>query len=175
MSLLQATLEAAPCAATDRHDLAGVRFRRGPLALSSGAGSGAQVAIGTGVLGGIVTATVLAVFLVPLFFLVVGRLFRLRKAPRTGTSPRIPTGKPDAPSETLAPHPGTVRRAARRLPTDASAAARWPRSFGQRPRPSGQAGRLATTVHRPAAATDDRLRAGAIRRASLNSAVLFPP
>ena len=62
-----------------------------PLALSSGAGSGAQVAIGTGVLGGIVTATVLAVFLVPLFFLVVGRLFRLRKAPRTGNSPQIPT------------------------------------------------------------------------------------
>ncbi|MBH4056124.1 efflux RND transporter permease subunit [Pseudomonas aeruginosa] len=59
--------------------------------LSSGAGSGAQVAIGTGVLGGIVTATVLAVFLVPLFFLVVGRLFRLRKAPRTGNSPQIPT------------------------------------------------------------------------------------
>ncbi|MCV0122473.1 hypothetical protein KUC87_26380 [Pseudomonas aeruginosa] len=41
--------------------------------------------------GGIVTATVLAVFLVPLFFLVVGRLFRLRKAPRTGNSPQIPT------------------------------------------------------------------------------------
>ncbi|WP_416354379.1 hypothetical protein, partial [Pseudomonas aeruginosa] len=38
-----------------------------------------------------VTATVLAVFLVPLFFLVVGRLFRLRKAPRTGNSPQIPT------------------------------------------------------------------------------------
>ncbi len=29
--------------------------------------------------------------LVPLFFLVVGRLFRLRKAPRTGNSPQIPT------------------------------------------------------------------------------------
>ena len=37
-----------------------------PLALA-GARSGAQIAIGTGVLGGIITATVLAIFLVPLF------------------------------------------------------------------------------------------------------------
>ncbi|HHM6985093.1 TPA: multidrug efflux RND transporter permease subunit MexY [Pseudomonas aeruginosa] len=92
MSLLQATLEAArlrlrPIVMTSLAFGFGVI----PLALSSGAGSGAQVAIGTGVLGGIVTATVLAVFLVPLFFLVVGRLFRLRKAPRTGNSPQIPT------------------------------------------------------------------------------------
>ncbi|MER1194634.1 multidrug efflux RND transporter permease subunit MexY [Pseudomonas aeruginosa] len=92
MSLLQATLEAArlrlrPIVMTSLAFGFGVV----PLALSSGAGSGAQVAIGTGVLGGIVTATVLAVFLVPLFFLVVGRLFRLRKAPRTGNSPQIPT------------------------------------------------------------------------------------
>ena len=42
-----------------------------PLAFSTGAGSGAQVAIGSAVLGGIITATVLAVFLVPLFFLAV--------------------------------------------------------------------------------------------------------
>ena len=44
-----------------------------PLAFSSGAGSGAQVAVGSAVLGGIITATVLAIFLVPLFFqMVVG-------------------------------------------------------------------------------------------------------
>ncbi len=42
-----------------------------PLAFSSGAGSGAQVAIGSAVLGGIITATVLAIFFVPLFFLTV--------------------------------------------------------------------------------------------------------
>jgi multidrug efflux pump len=42
-----------------------------PLAFSSGAGSGAQVAVGNAVLGGIITATVLAIFLVPLFFQVV--------------------------------------------------------------------------------------------------------
>ena len=42
-----------------------------PLASSTGAGSGAQVAIGSAVLGGIITATILAVFFVPLFFLSV--------------------------------------------------------------------------------------------------------
>ena len=42
-----------------------------PLAISSGAGSGSQHAIGTGVIGGMITATVLAVFWVPLFFVAV--------------------------------------------------------------------------------------------------------
>ena len=42
-----------------------------PLAISSGAGSGSQHAIGTGVIGGMITATVLAVFWVPLFFVLV--------------------------------------------------------------------------------------------------------
>jgi hydrophobe/amphiphile efflux-1 (HAE1) family protein len=45
-----------------------------PLVLSTGAGSGSQNAIGTGVAGGMVTGTVLAVFLVPVFFVVVRRL-----------------------------------------------------------------------------------------------------
>ena len=52
-----------------------------PLALATGAASGAQAAIGTGVLGGIVTATVLAIFLVPLFFLIVGRALGMRVRP----------------------------------------------------------------------------------------------
>ncbi|MGE8626012.1 multidrug efflux RND transporter permease subunit [Achromobacter denitrificans] len=52
-----------------------------PLALATGAASGAQAAIGTGVLGGIITATVLAVFLVPLFFLIVGRVLGMRARP----------------------------------------------------------------------------------------------
>ena len=51
-----------------------------PLAFSTGAASGAQIAIGTSVLGGIMTATVLAVFFVPLFFLVVGRWMRVPTA-----------------------------------------------------------------------------------------------
>jgi multidrug efflux pump len=42
-----------------------------PLALASGAGSGAQNAVGTGVIGGMLAATFLAIFFVPLFFVVV--------------------------------------------------------------------------------------------------------
>jgi len=47
-----------------------------PLAIASGAGSGAQNAIGIGVIGGVVAGTVLAVLFVPLFFVLVLRLFR---------------------------------------------------------------------------------------------------
>lgn len=47
-----------------------------PLALASGAGSASQRAIGTGVLGGILTGTALAVIFVPVFFVVVRRLFK---------------------------------------------------------------------------------------------------
>ena len=46
-----------------------------PLALATGAGSASQRAIGTGVLGGMATAMVLAVLFVPVFFVVVRRLF----------------------------------------------------------------------------------------------------
>ncbi|WP_139151521.1 efflux RND transporter permease subunit, partial [Salmonella enterica] len=46
-----------------------------PLVISAGAGFGAQNAVGTGVLGGMVTATVLAIFFVPVFFVVVRRRF----------------------------------------------------------------------------------------------------
>ncbi|MGJ7523175.1 efflux RND transporter permease subunit [Variovorax sp. LT1P1] len=47
-----------------------------PLVIASGAGSASQRAIGTGVLGGMVTGTVLAVFFVPVFFVVVRTLFK---------------------------------------------------------------------------------------------------
>jgi hydrophobe/amphiphile efflux-1 (HAE1) family protein len=47
-----------------------------PLALSSGAGAGGQNAIGWAVVGGMLSATVLAIFFVPTFFRVVKRLFR---------------------------------------------------------------------------------------------------
>ena len=49
-----------------------------PLAISTGAGSGGQNDIGTGVVGGMVTATVLAIFFVPLFFVLVRRAFKGR-------------------------------------------------------------------------------------------------
>ena len=47
-----------------------------PLVLATGAGSASQRAIGTGVMGGMITATVLAVFFVPVFFVVVRRIFK---------------------------------------------------------------------------------------------------
>ena len=47
-----------------------------PLALASGAGSASQRAIGTGVIGGMLTGTVLAVLFVPIFFVVVRSLFK---------------------------------------------------------------------------------------------------
>jgi len=47
-----------------------------PLAFASGASSASQRAIGTAVLGGMITATVLAVFFVPVFFVVIRRLFK---------------------------------------------------------------------------------------------------
>ncbi|EOV2225860.1 TPA: multidrug efflux RND transporter permease subunit TbtB [Pseudomonas aeruginosa] len=50
-----------------------------PMALASGAGAGSQHSVATGVVGGMVTATVLAVFFVPLFYVVVVKLFEGRK------------------------------------------------------------------------------------------------
>jgi multidrug efflux pump len=50
-----------------------------PLALATGAGSGGQNAIGTGVIGGMLSATILAIVLVPVFFVVVLRLFRVQR------------------------------------------------------------------------------------------------
>ncbi|MDD2545887.1 MAG: efflux RND transporter permease subunit [Burkholderiaceae bacterium] len=47
-----------------------------PLAISTGAGSASQRAIGTGVIGGMLTGTVLAVLLVPIFFVLVRSLFK---------------------------------------------------------------------------------------------------
>lgn len=49
-----------------------------PMATSSGAGSASQHAVGTGVIGGMLAATFLAIFFVPLFFVVVRRRFPLR-------------------------------------------------------------------------------------------------
>ena len=52
-----------------------------PLALASGAGSGAQNAVGTGVIGGMLASTFLAIFFVPLFFVLVMGWFRVRPKP----------------------------------------------------------------------------------------------
>ncbi len=50
-----------------------------PLAIASGAGSGAQRAIGTGVLGGMILGTALGVFFIPLFFVVINRMFNRKQ------------------------------------------------------------------------------------------------
>ncbi|MBK5142947.1 efflux RND transporter permease subunit [Budviciaceae bacterium BWR-B9] len=77
--LIEATLEAVrmrlrPILMTSLAFMLGVL----PLAISSGAGSGSQNAVGTGVLGGMVSATILAIFFVPVFFVVVRRRFSKR-------------------------------------------------------------------------------------------------
>ena len=74
--LIEATLDAVrmrlrPILMTSLAFILGVM----PLVISTGAGSGAQNAVGTGVMGGMVTATVLAIFFVPVFFVVVRRRF----------------------------------------------------------------------------------------------------
>ncbi|MDO6405696.1 efflux RND transporter permease subunit [Pantoea phytobeneficialis] len=46
-----------------------------PLAISTGAGANSRIAIGTGIIGGTISATLLAIFLVPLFFVLVRRVF----------------------------------------------------------------------------------------------------
>uniref|UniRef100_UPI000AF05293 efflux RND transporter permease subunit n=1 Tax=Pseudomonas corrugata TaxID=47879 RepID=UPI000AF05293 len=50
-----------------------------PLAISTGAGSGSQHAIGTVVIGGMITATVLAIFWVPLFFVTISSIGRRKQ------------------------------------------------------------------------------------------------
>ncbi|MDP2111177.1 MAG: efflux RND transporter permease subunit [Thiobacillus sp.] len=47
-----------------------------PLAIATGAGSGAQNAVGTGVLGGTIAGTAIGIFFIPLFYVVIKRIFR---------------------------------------------------------------------------------------------------
>jgi len=57
-----------------------------PLAIASGAGSGSQNAIGVGVLGGMLTATFLGIFFVPVFFVLVRARFGRKAAPAAGAN-----------------------------------------------------------------------------------------
>jgi multidrug efflux pump len=50
-----------------------------PLAISSGAGANSRISIGTGIIGGTLTATILGILLVPLFFVLVRGLFPKRR------------------------------------------------------------------------------------------------
>ncbi len=78
--LMEATLEAVrirlrPILMTSLAFILGVL----PLVKATGAGSGSQNAIGTGVMGGMISATVLAIFFVPLFFVVIRRIFKAKE------------------------------------------------------------------------------------------------
>ena len=52
-----------------------------PLTIANGAGAGAQRAIGTGVLGGMIVGTFFGLFFVPLFFVVIQRVFVRQRKP----------------------------------------------------------------------------------------------
>ena len=91
--LVEATLEAAkqrlrPILMTSFAFILGVT----PLAIASGAGSGAQNAIGIGVMGGMLAATVLGIFFVPLLFVTVRRIFKGKQVDAPGAvSESVPT------------------------------------------------------------------------------------
>ncbi|MEO5352764.1 MAG: multidrug efflux RND transporter permease subunit [Magnetococcus sp. XQGC-1] len=76
MPLIEATLEACrmrfrPIVMTSAAFILGVM----PLALSTGAGAASRRAIGSGVMGGMISATVLGLFLIPVLFLIIRRIF----------------------------------------------------------------------------------------------------
>ena len=82
LGLVEATLEAArqrlrPILMTSLAFILGVA----PLAFATGAGSGAQNSIGIGVMGGMIAATVLGIFFVPLLFVTVARIFPAKVVP----------------------------------------------------------------------------------------------
>ncbi|MGH8085426.1 MAG: efflux RND transporter permease subunit [Lysobacter sp.] len=92
MELVQATMQAV----RDRLRpilMTSLAFGMGvlPLAIATGAGSGAQRAIGTGVLGGMIVGALLGLFFIPLFFVVVQRLFGGKRA-ATGPALDAPAG-----------------------------------------------------------------------------------
>src|SRR5437667_10247918 len=88
--LIEATLEAIhlrlrPILMTSFAFILGVM----PLALSVGAGSASRNAIGTGVAGGMLAATALGIFLIPVFYVVVRRIFKLKSNPSAAPQPDI--------------------------------------------------------------------------------------
>ncbi len=95
MHLIEATVAAArqrlrPILMTSMAFILGVL----PLAIATGAGAGGRIAIGTGVIGGMLTATVLAVFLVPVFFVSVRSVFGDRQRHEESAPPAQPRYHP---------------------------------------------------------------------------------
>jgi hydrophobe/amphiphile efflux-1 (HAE1) family protein len=68
-----------------------------PLAISTGAGAGGQNAIGRAVVGGMLSATVLGIFFIPMFFVVVRSLFARGKTQEAATTPTDPSASNSAP------------------------------------------------------------------------------
>ena len=96
-SLIDATIEAAhlrfrPILMTSLAFTLGVT----PLAIASGASAGSQNAIGTGVMGGMISGTILAIFFVPVFFVFVMRMFR--RIPIDGHLPKHEDDEHPAPA-----------------------------------------------------------------------------
>jgi len=88
--LIEATLEAVhlrlrPILMTSFAFILGVM----PLVLSTGAGSASRNAIGTGVAGGMLAATVLGIFLIPTFYVVVRRIFKSKVKPNPNPEPTV--------------------------------------------------------------------------------------
>ena len=66
-----------------------------PLVNAKGAGAASRQALGTAVFGGMIAATVLAVFFVPVFFVVIQRLNEFRRTPATAGSQTSSVSKPE--------------------------------------------------------------------------------
>ncbi len=98
--LVEATLDAArqrlrPIIMTSLAFVLGVA----PLALSNSAGSGAQNAIGVGVIGGMIAATFLGIFFVPMFFVVVMRAFGRKSRQSAADAPAVSSFAPSSTAE----------------------------------------------------------------------------
>ncbi|MBC7942655.1 MAG: efflux RND transporter permease subunit [Chitinophagaceae bacterium] len=90
MGLIEATLKAVrqrlrPILMTSLAFMFGVL----PLALSTGAGSGSRRSIGVGVLGGMFTATVLGIFFVPIFYVLIRGFFDQRARKQSAATPQL--------------------------------------------------------------------------------------
>ncbi len=106
MDLIHATLEAVrmrlrPILMTSFAFILGVL----PLAISSGAGSGSQNAIGTGVMGGMISATFLGIFFIPLSFVLVSRIFKVQAHKGPGHTPPPPSPTVSEEKKVIPAHP----------------------------------------------------------------------
>ncbi|MGH8024393.1 MAG: efflux RND transporter permease subunit, partial [Limisphaerales bacterium] len=104
MPLIQATLTGArlrlrPILMTSLAFILGVM----PMAISTGAGAASRHDMGTGVIGGMISATLLAVLLVPVFYVTVRRIIKGRITP--AHAPAISTGTEDSGKNPNPPNP----------------------------------------------------------------------